>query len=96
MPRGNQTGSLGLGSMTGRRMGTCNSNEQSESNSNFGFGRGFRGRHNAGFNAFCNRKNSFGRNFSYPQTSNKDLIESEIEQLKKQLVFLENEYEKLI
>lgn len=95
MPRGNQTGPLGLGSMTGRRMGICKSNEQSESNSNFGFGRGFRGRHNAGSNTFRNRKNSFGRNFSYPQASNKDLIESEIEQLKKQLIFLENEYEKL-
>ena len=95
MPRGNQTGPLGLGSMTGRRMGNCNSEAQSESNSNFGFGRGFRGRHNAGSNAFRKRKNSFGRNFSNPQTSSKDSIESEIEQLKKQLSYLENEYEKL-
>jgi hypothetical protein len=95
MPRGNQTGPLGLGSMTGRRMGNCNSKAQPETNFNFGFGRGFRGRNNAGSNAFRNRKNSFGRNFSNPQASNKDLIESEIEQLKKQLSFLENEYEKL-
>lgn len=92
MPRGNQTGPLGLGSLTGRRMGNCNSNNQTESG--FGFGRGFRGRNNAGINKFRNRNNSFGKNFSNSQTSNKDVIESEIEQLKKQLLFLENEYKK--
>jgi hypothetical protein len=96
MPRGDQSGPEGLGPMTGRRMGSCRSNVNSETNSNFGLGRGFRGRYNAGSFGFRNRRNSYGRNFNNPQISNKDLIESEIKQLKEQLLFLENEYEKLM
>jgi Family of unknown function (DUF5320) len=95
MPRGNQTGPEGQGPMTGRRMGTCTGNEQAESNFNFGFRGGFRGRRNAVFNSFRNRSNFFGRNYNNSQASNANLIETEINDLKKHLAFLEKELEKL-
>jgi hypothetical protein len=95
MPRGNQTGPEGLGPMTGRRMGVCAGNEQPESNFNFGFRRGFRGRGNGRFNSFRNRSNFFSRNYNDTQLSNKNLIESEISDLKTLLAFLEKELEKL-
>lgn len=95
MPGRNQTGPEGLGPMTGRRMGSCAGNEQAESNFNFGFRGGFRGHRNARYNSFRNRGNFFGRNFNNSQTSNANLIESEINDLKKHLAFLEKELEKL-
>lgn len=95
MPGRNQTGPEGQGPMTGRRMGPCASNEQSESNFNFGFRGGFRGRRNASINSFRNRGNFFGRNYNNSHPSNANLIESEINDLKKHLAFLEKELEKL-
>ena len=90
MPRRDQTGPEGIGPMTGRRMGECAGNQQQESIFNFGFGRGFHGRRNMRFTSSHNRRGSFEQN-QYSNTSKKDLIESEIDTVKKRLQFLEDE-----
>ena len=100
MPRGDKTGPGGLGPMTGRRMGYCAGNDGSEffQNSKFGFGLG---RGYGGGQGKRKGHHGFGRNQvqSENQEMNtpdqKSLIENEIEILKKQLSFLENELKKV-
>ena len=96
MPRGDKKGPAGLGPLTGRRMGYCAGNTNSESNSGIGFGRGMRNGNGRGFNQGSGR--GFGRNLNSQGTqnfSNKEAIESEINIIKEQLSFLEQKLEKL-
>ena len=84
MPRGDKTGPRGSGAMTGRGMGYCSDNNQSETrNQGFGFrramGNGFR-------NRFGNRNFSRGQFSDYPE--NESLI-NEIANLKEQLSSIE-------
>lgn len=100
MPRGDKTGPEGLGPMTGRRMGYCagKDNPGFYHNSEFGFGlgRGYRGGQGK-----RKRHRGFGRNQVQSEnqeknvTDRKSLIENEIEILKQQLLFLENELKKV-
>lgn len=97
MPRGDKTGPGGLGSMTGRRMGTCVGNNQAE----FSFRNYGRGLAN-GFGRNLGR--GFGRNHRFNQNqfrgrmwevqdSSKEIIENEIDALKRRLSYLESELE---
>ena len=100
MPGIDRTGPAGQGSMTGRRMGACASNDNPESDSRInagrGFGRGFRG----GFTNNRGMGQGYGMGFRHrfrnqnfeniPETSDKTLIEDEINTLKNQLSVLEN------
>ena len=100
MPGFNRTGPAGQGSMTGRRMGACASNDFLENDSRLnagrGFGRGFQG----GFNR--NRGMGFERGFGFRnqnfenqvETSDKTIIENEINTLKNQLSLLEDKLSK--
>jgi len=101
MPRGDRTGPLGNGPMTGRQMGYCNGNDQvgnaEASDFGRGLGRGF------GRGAGCGR--GFGRGFCYGRgagfangnysdnsglgVSEKTLIENEINSIKNQMTRLE-------
>lgn len=94
MPRGDQTGPEGMGQMTGRRMGICVGGQRQESFLNFGFGRGFRGRRNMRFNSSRNQTGSLQKNQN-STISNKESIESEIDNLKERLQSLERELENL-
>jgi len=89
MPRNDQTGPYGEGPMTGRRMGACVGNQKQESFFNLGFGRGFRGKRMR-FSSSHNQLDSLQKNQN-SQKSNKELLESEIINLKKRLEFLEKE-----
>lgn len=94
MPGKNQTGPVGLGPLTGRRMGNCAGNTNSELNN--GFGRGMRNGNGRGFNRNSGR--GFGRKFAYSDNrnfSNKEAIESEMNVVKEQLSFLEKKLEEL-
>lgn len=87
MPNLNRTGPQGRGAMTGRQMGRCNDNINTE---NIAYGRG--GRANGRGRGFGNRNGlGFGRNQLQFLTnvSEKTLIENEINTLKDQLVSLE-------
>ncbi|NQU86752.1 MAG: DUF5320 domain-containing protein [Mariniphaga sp.] len=104
MPGFNRTGPAGQGSMTGRKMGACASNDYPENDVRFnagrGFGRGFRG----GFSR--NRGMGYGYGFGYrhgfqnqnfetlPEGSEKTIIENEINTLKNQLSLLEDRLSK--
>jgi hypothetical protein len=94
MPRRDQTGPEGMGQMTGRRMGICVGDQKQESFLNFGFGRGFRGRRNMRFTSSHNPTDSLQKNQN-SKMSNKEFIESEIENLKERLQYLERELENL-
>ncbi|MBI9052658.1 MAG: DUF5320 domain-containing protein [Bacteroidales bacterium] len=94
MPRRDQTGPEGMGQMTGRRMGICAGGQKQESYLNFGLGRGFRGRQNMRFTSSHNQTDSLQRNQN-SKMSNKEFIESEIENLKERLLVLESELENL-
>jgi hypothetical protein len=94
MPRRDQTGPEGMGQMTGRRMGICVGGQRQESFLNFGFGRGFRGRRNMRFTSSHNPTDSLQKNQN-SKMSNKEFIESEIENLKERLQYLECELENL-
>jgi hypothetical protein len=90
MPRGDRTGPNGQGPMTGRRMGDCvGSNPDFPTNvRGFGLGRGMR----AGFGR------GFRRGFTSTETENysqKANLKAELENLKAQMEFLENELKKL-
>jgi len=86
MPRGDKTGPLGQGSMTGRKFGNCNNHNGLSGNGNMnntGFGYGRR-MHNG---------NGMGRRFSsdhilYNEKNTNDLL-NEILQLKVQLKSIE-------
>ncbi len=88
MPRGDRTGPLGSGPMTGRRMGNCAENENA--NAGFGFGRGFFGRawgrgQGAGYRrgfGFFQRSDDFDLN-------DENSIGVEIKTMKSRLSFLE-------
>ena len=86
MPRGDRTGPLGLGPMTGRRLGDCADNE----NAGQGFGRGFFGRAWGGGRGY-----GFGRGFGFfnrsvdPGIKDEDAIRGEINAMKSRLSFLE-------
>lgn len=93
MPRGDKTGPEGFGPMTGRRMGSCvgNSNPNVNNRVGLGFGRGLRNVFGRGFNG-RGIASGFGRNFTHPENQNfsdKESMELEIENLKKQLSILE-------
>lgn len=104
MPRSDRTGPAGQGSLTGRRMGTCASNNYPENDARFyvgrGFGRGLRGGfvHNRGMGKGYGmgfRHGFRNQNFeNIPETSDKTIIENEINILKKQLSLLENKLSK--
>jgi len=80
MPRFDRTGPLGRGSMTGRGIGKCIDNANSE---NFAYGRSGRG--------FGNRY-GFGRNQKqFSNVSEKTIVENEINTLKDQLSSLEKQ-----
>ncbi len=73
MPRGDKKGPAGLGPLTGRRMGYCAGNTNSESNSGIGFGRGMRNGNGRGFNQGSGR--GFGRNLnSHEETQNFEIL----------------------
>ncbi len=95
MPRGDKTGPEGLGSMTGRRMGFCVGNKQAGFNfdrvSGRGLARGFRGGQGRRGYFNSNQKTFFREDSENSNQSNKKIIENEINILKKQLEYLENE-----
>ncbi len=95
MPGFNRTGPNGQGSMTGRRMGDCASNDNPEDGGRFnagrGFGRGFQGGF-AGRRGMGMGQGFRNRNFeNIPVVSDKTIIENEINSLKDQLSFLEKQ-----
>ncbi|MCD6435848.1 MAG: DUF5320 domain-containing protein [Clostridiales bacterium] len=79
MPAGNKTGPLGQGPMTGRGMGTCNTNNTSANNSFFGFGRGFGRSGGFGF------RRGFGQGYVVDQTN-----DNEVQSLKDRIAKLED------
>lgn len=94
MPGFNRTGLNGQGSMTGKRMGACASNDYPENGMRFsagrGFGRGFHGGF-AGRRGMGMGQGFRNRNFeNIPVVSDKTVIENEINSLKDQLSFLED------
>lgn len=98
MPRGDRTGPLGQGSMTGRGMGFCSGNEfAGNAAGTFGRGmaRGFRGGQGrrGGFSRFGNV--GFEQNTEDAKQNRKRSIEDEIDFLKNQISGLEAELKKL-
>ncbi len=106
MPRGDRTGPNGAGAMSGRRMGLCIGNnipgfQTDESNSRgrggFGFRHGLRRDGNQGFGV---RQLTDGFRYAkdlYPNEpiDKKALLEEQMENLKKQLNELENQFKNL-
>jgi Family of unknown function (DUF5320) len=83
MPRGNKTGTNGMGPMTGRRMGSCvgNSNVEFERNQGYGNGNG------RGFGrSVSSQGDQYQQNFS-----DKGALENELRILKEQMSFLEKQ-----
>lgn len=104
MPRGDRTGPSGSGPMTGRQMGSCNSNNQVGNTTGFGgfirgLGRGVGFGRGAGVGRGFGRGLGNGRgagfangnysNNSVPDASEKTMIENEINSIKNQMSFLE-------
>lgn len=87
MPAANKMGPEGRGPLTGRRMGLCVGNNVSGSSFKGGFGRGFR----RGFSGAFRRGfgNFNAQNFQAP--SDKEAITNEMNVLKEQLSFLEQQ-----
>ncbi|MCB2196913.1 MAG: DUF5320 domain-containing protein [Bacteroidetes bacterium] len=89
MPGGDRTGPNGQGPLTGRRMGYCTANPDFPANfRGLGMGRGMR----AGFGR------GFRHGFTPAETENysqKANLKAELEKLKAQMEFLENELKKL-
>ena len=82
MPRGDRTGPLGGGPMTGRRMGNCAGTEST--GLGFGFGRGL-----------FSRGRGYGRGFGFFNQSsdfdfNEDAVQNEIKNIKSRLSYFEN------
>ena len=105
MPGFNRTGPDGQGPMTGRRMGTCTSNDYPENDVRFNTGRGFGRGFQRGFTR--NRGMGYGYGFgcrhgfqnqnfeNIPEASDKTIIENEINILKDQLSLLEERLSKI-
>lgn len=102
MPRGDRTGPNGAGAMSGRRMGFCvgnkvpayqNFDDTFVGGRGFGFRHGFRRGGYSGYGAYGFR---YGRDL-YPSEpiDKKTLLEEQIENLKKQLSNLEDQYKNL-
>ncbi|MCD4736910.1 MAG: DUF5320 domain-containing protein [Bacteroidales bacterium] len=94
MPRNDKTGPMGLGPLTGRRLGVCVGNEDTVSGSSAWFGRGFGGRgFGRGFGG--GRGRGFGRGYGFgagmgvAPLSDEKVLKSEIDILKEQLSLLE-------
>ena len=92
MPRGDRTGPLGQGPMTGRRMGDCAETENV--GSGFGYGRGFfsRGRgygYGRGFGFGYGRRFGFFGRVDEP-VADEEAIKGEINLTKNRLSFLES------
>lgn len=86
MPRGDKTGPMGNGSMTGRRMGNC----AEDNNSRFGFfGRGFGFNRGQGLGSGRNAGRFSG--FGNSGVSDKTTLENGIRVLKDQLSSLEKQ-----
>lgn len=103
MPGIDRTGPAGQGSMTGRKMGACASNDYPDDvhfNAGRGLGRGFRGgfAHNRwmGYGYGMRFRHGFrNQNFeNIPETTDRTIIENEINTLKNQLSLLENKLSK--
>ena len=97
MPRGDRTGPLGQGPMTGRGMGICSGNEFAGNTSGVygrGLARGFRGGQGrrGGFSRFANF--GFDQNPEDAKQNRKRSIEDEIDYLKNQISGLEAELKK--
>lgn len=77
MPRGDKTGPMGQGMMTGRKMGNCADNNTQGSMTGLGFGCGFR--------------RGFGRGNRFWNTSpvETEYLKAKIDQLTKRLEELE-------
>ncbi|SHH82478.1 hypothetical protein SAMN02745135_02295 [Caloranaerobacter azorensis DSM 13643] len=96
MPRGDRTGPMGAGPMTGRKMGYC-AGYDVPGYMNAGYGRGYGRGFGRGFGRFCRRGFGFGRGFgwrafAYNAPSKEELkgyINEEIRFLKDQLDSLE-------
>ena len=98
MPEFNRTGPSGQGSMTGRKMGACASNDSPDDVrfAGRGLGRGFRGgfAHNRGM-GYGYGMRFRNQNFeNIPETTDRTIIENEINTLKNQLSLLENKLSK--
>jgi uncharacterized protein DUF5320 len=97
MPRGDKTGPQGLGSMTGRGMGSCTGNENPGNNSSTRTGRG-RGRGFFGGFGQGGAK-GFGRGTGRFQDQNseteKNGLEDEVSMLKGQMKILEEQLAKM-
>lgn len=93
MPNFDRTGPQGRGAMTGRHLGRCNDNANTE---NFVYGRGRRGNGNGNGFGYRNRI-GFGRNQQHFLTdvSEKTIVENEINVLKDQLSSLEKRLQEL-
>ena len=89
MPGFNGTGPNGQGSMVGRRMGACASND-SKSAVHFGRGRGFNNQRGMGMGYRHGNRNFV----NIPEVSDKTIIENEINSLKNQLSVLEDKLSK--
>jgi len=100
MPRGDKTGPAGMGSMTGRGLGSCNGNDTAgfvRGMARGGFGRGFScrgfGRNGFSGNGFGRGFLGFGNRFP-PESENTasneaSYLENEIDALKRELKAME-------
>jgi len=99
MPRGDATGPLGQGSMTGRGLGTCNPNGTSKLNRSIRYGAGI----GAGIGLGLGLGRRFGRQRGFRQnvgnfvpTDNQEISkEDRIAFLKNQLTNIQNELDSM-
>jgi len=98
MPRGDRTGPHGEGPMTGRRLGYCAGNDQSEFNSTPGnFGRGYGRRHGWGSQMGYGFRHGHGRFVEerVKNVSDETLLENEARILKEQIASIEKQLSEL-
>lgn len=79
MPGGDQTGPLGEGSMTGRRMGVCAGLETA------GYVRRFAGRGFSSGRGRCGFKSGFGNQQVTSSVSQLDLLKNELDQINQRI-----------
>ncbi|MCF8228376.1 MAG: DUF5320 domain-containing protein [Bacteroidales bacterium] len=98
MPGRDRTGPQGMGPMTGWRMGDCAGESDVDpgyGGYGFGRGRGFGGRgRGRGFRFGGGFGFGYGRRQVYRGAENKDAIEDEINVLKNQISYLEDQLKK--
>ena len=97
MPRGDRTGPSGEGPLTGRQMGYCAGYDHPGFvNQGRGYGRRFRGGFGYGGGFGPGIRHGYGhyQHESFPDVSEKTLIENEIRILKDQLSVLEDRLSK--